>query len=71
MNKLLDVPPLTTDERRAVAALDALRLYALVELLIEKGIFTKEEYKAAVEKAADHDWEHVLNLLSFIPATPR
>jgi hypothetical protein len=69
MNKLLSVPHLSDEQERAVSALDALRLYALVELLIDKGVFTRDEYKDAVEKAADHDWEKVLNLLSFVPVT--
>jgi hypothetical protein len=68
MHKSLAVPSLSNEETRAVAALDALRLYALVELLIDKGVFTKDEYKGAVEKAADHDWDKVLNLLTFVPA---
>ena len=45
------LPEWTQDELRGLAILEAGRLDGLVQLLIEKGLFTRAEYQASIQKS--------------------
>lgn len=64
------VPRYTLEDLSAVTVLDALRLDGLVQLLVQKGVITREELLQSTKTSAETRMDKVIELLTLTPDTP-